>query len=757
MAGIVQGVGFRPFIYRIAVKASVKGYVKNLGGSEVEIWAEGSPLDLSRFLELLVLEKPPPALIEYAEIEEVKPRGYECFSILKSGKSMYKRSMIPPDIAICSECLKEIHDPSTRFYKYYWNSCAWCGPRFSMMYRVPYDRCNTAMNKYKLCSDCRHDYEDPNNIRRFHAQGISCPKCGPRTRVYTNKGEEIKVDDPVEFTANVIEEGAIVAIKGVGGFHIACLASDDKVVYKLRVRKRRPRQPFALMARDISVASKLVVVDELARRILESPQRPIVILPKRRGAPVSDLVAPNLTTLGVMLPYTGFQQLLLEKVRDGFLIMTSGNKHGRPMCTSLECVITELSDVVDYIVAHDRDIVHRVDDSVVRFTDGEPVIIRRARGYAPTWLRAPFKLVESVALGAELQTCGAIAFEDKIVPTQFIGDLDEPGQLSDLEKELRWFIEVYNLKPKLIVLDRHPFYANRRLGVRMALEYDAELIEVQHHHAHAAQVMVEYGVELGEERVVLTIDGVGYGDDHTIWGGEVLVASYSTYERVGRLHVFPLPGGDLATLYPFRSLIGLLYSCGWSIDELMEIVGEEAINAALPRGVEEAITAYHVCRQPTTPRTSSMGRTLDAFSALLGLCYKRTYEGEPAIVLEAKADNGRDLGYTPPIRKTSSGIFEVDTCSLLNWVIENLKRVRVSDIASTILHGLGRALGEIMLEHADKDCFASGGAAVNTYIIRGVRQILSSNNIKLLLPRKIPPNDGGIPVGQIVVASAQSQ
>ncbi len=759
VTGIVQGVGFRPFIYRLAVSRRVSGYVLNLGGSEVEIHVEGEPSQVSSFLRGLYLEKPPPARIEELEIEQVEPQGFQGFTIKRSERRKSRRSMIPPDFGICRDCVREIHDPNTRFYRYYWNSCAWCGPRFSMMYDVPYDRENTAMRKYPLCPECRRDYEDPNNIRRFHAQGISCKYCGPRTYVYDMEGRRLDVEDPVSWAAKMIEEGYILAIKGVGGFHLAALASRDDVVEELRRRKRRPTKPFALMARDCSVVRRITDPPPGACAVLESAERPILLLPKREDTPVSELVAPGLDTLGVMLPYTGFQVLLLEEVRDGFLIMTSGNRSGYPMCTTLECVFEHLRGIADYVVAHDREIVHRVDDSVLRFTDGELVFLRRARGYAPAWIRVNGILPEAVAVGAELQVAGAVSFEDKVVPTQFIGDLDEPGQLEDLERELRWFIRVYNLKPRIVALDMHPLYHNRKLAAMLAEEFGAELVEVQHHHAHAASAMAEYGVPPGERRVAITIDGVGYGADGTIWGGEVLVAGYEDFRRVGSLYPFPLPGGDRATEWSVRALIGLMAASGFSEEEVLEILGRRGLleRDKLPYGRLEAQVAYRLSTRDGQPITTSMGRTLDAIAALLGVAWHRGYEGEQAMKLEAAARGGRDLGYTPPIVQLD-GRLVVDTRRLLWWLLENIDRYPVRDLAMTVQKGLGRALGEIAARAArglEGPVFLSGGASVNTYIVRGVREALRDHGLEAVLQRKLPPGDGGIAVGQIVVAAAK--
>ncbi len=755
VTGVVQGVGFRPFIYRLAVSLGLKGYVKNLGGGSVEIHVEGDSSRVREFIERLRIEKPPPARIENVDIVEDKEQGFKSFVIEKSS-TVIKRSIIPPDIGICSECLKEIKTNGTRFTRYYWNSCAWCGPRFSMMYKTPYDRENTSMRVYKLCNECYREYNDPSSIRRFHAQGISCLKCGPRTSVYSINGDKIDVNDPVKFASRVIEEGSIVAIKGVGGYHIACLASRDDVVEELRRRKNRPTKPFAIMARDYSIVEEIANPPPEAREVLESPERPIILLPKKEESKLSELVAPGLDTVGVMLPYTGFQYLLLDEVKDHFLIMTSGNRRGRPMCRDLECVFKELSDIVDYVVDHDREIVHRVDDSVLRYTDGELVFIRRSRGYAPAWIRAKVRFREGVGVGGELQMAGGVCFEDKLVLTQFIGDLDEPGQLEELEREIKWFIKNYDLKPEFIALDMHPLYHNRSLAIKLAEEYGAELIKTQHHHAHASSVMLEYGVETGDYKTCITIDGVGWGDDDSIWGGEVLVSSYESYDRVGFIEPYPLPGGDAAVVSPVKPLIALLAKAGFSEDEVINVLKERGVFSKLRHGVKEALLTYRIAKHNLAVKCSSLGRVLDAISAMLGVCLERTYEGEPAMKLEAYANGGVDLGYTPPVRGSRRKTIVVT--KLVEWVLDSLKRRRLKDIALTIQKGLGRALAEVALEEA-LDCgrivYASGGASVNTYIIRGAREILSESGIRLLLPKKLPPGDGGLAAGQCAIASSK--
>ncbi|MCC6014991.1 MAG: carbamoyltransferase HypF, partial [Desulfurococcaceae archaeon] len=424
VSGLVQGVGFRPYVHLTAKSLGLAGFVRNSGGSEVEIWIEGAEEKVLEFLRRVALEVPEPAEVESVHVEVVSPVGYRDFTIERSSSSVRLRSMIPPDFGICDACLREVLDPGDRRYLYPLNSCVWCGPRYSMMYGVPYDRERTAMRDFPLCSECLAEYRDLGNRRRLHAQGISCPRCGPRVRLYTRDWEEVGVADPVSEAAKLIDEGYIVGVKGVGGYHIACLASDDGVVAELRRRKRRPTKPFAVMVLDVEVAGRLVELSEEGVRLLRSPQRPIVLLPKREGSPLSRYVSPGMSHEGVFLPYTALHYLLLSRLRDKFAVMTSGNVSDEPMCYDEDCARTKLSRIVDFFLVHERTIVNRVDDSVVRFTAGRSLLLRRGRGYAPRWVRIPAKLEhEVVALGADMHSAPAVAFEDKVVLAQYIGEL----------------------------------------------------------------------------------------------------------------------------------------------------------------------------------------------------------------------------------------------------------------------------------------------------------------------------------------------
>ncbi len=752
--GIVQGVGFRPFIHRIAIKSNVKGYVRNVGGSEVEIHIEGENEELSKFMELLFKELPPPAKIEEITIDEVPVKGYTSFKILPSAREVKKYSMIPPDIAICNECLKEVLDPKDRRYRYPFNACAWCGPRYSIMYTIPYDRENTSMKHFPLCNDCLMEYTDLNNIRRYHAQGICCPKCGPKVWLTDKQGNIIECKDPIKLAAKLIDEGCIVAVKGIGGYHIACLASDDEIVLTLRRRKKRPYKPFAIMALNLDIAEKLVYIDEKASRILTSPERPIILLPKKENTPVSEYVSPGLDREGIFLPYTALHYLLLMETHDKFLIMTSGNAHGKPMCIDEECAYSKLKNIVDYYLVHDRIIVNRVDDSVLRFTDGEPVLLRRGRGYAPTWIRLKFKLKKPViAFGAELQTTGAVAFDDKVVLTQFIGDVDDPDVLEDLDKYLKFLLRTYNINPCecFIVCDKHPHYLSKMLAQEYASQCSSNIIEVQHHYAHTLSALADMGSNVDDRIVAIAIDSVGYGDDGMIWGGEVLLIGYNGYERVGHLKYQPLVGGDLTIRYPTRMLISLM-STFMDYEEIVEYAKKLKLLRGLRRGPLELEV---IIRESKRPRvlTSSIARILDSISALLGVCYERTYEGEPAIKLEAFSRNGKLIDEINIPLIHVDGKIIADTTHLIETILTVLDKYEYRDIAYTIQYALGRALGEIALKHINKSTknivVVSGGAAVNTIIVKGIKSALNREGIKVYLPKRVPPNDGGIALGQV--------
>ncbi|BFH73954.1 carbamoyltransferase HypF [Sulfurisphaera javensis] len=731
ISGIVQGVGFRPFIYRIAIKSNVKGYVKNMGGSEVEVHIEGEREEIAYFIKLLFSKLPPTAKIENIEIEESDIKLFSDFKILPSGSEIKEPSEIPPDFSVCEECMREVLNPKNRRYRYPFNSCAYCGPRFSMIYKLPYDRENTAMNDFPLCEDCKAEYYNPSDERRFDAQGISCPKCGPSLFLETIDGERLE-GDPIVTTAKLLMEGYIVAIKGIGGFHISADPFNDDVVLKLRERKNRPQQPFAVMALDLPIVEKYAIISPIEKDLLLSPQRPIVLLNKKDPYELSKYISPGLDKEGFFLYYTPLHYLLLNEVKTHLLIMTSGNKHGFPMCIDENCVREKLKGIVDYVLYHNRKIVNRVDDSVVRVSAGRPILLRRSRGYAPTWIKLKRYVKEPVVtVGAELQNAGSIAFNNKVVLTQYIGDTDELETLNDLDKYLNLLISWYNIRPKVVVADKNPAYQSTYLASKLAEKFSAELIQVQHHYAHILSVAADYGYEDG---VGIAIDGIGYGDDGNGWGGEIIKFSGEKYERKYHLKYVPYIGGDINAIKP-RRMLALFLSTFMDWEEIKNIVKLD----------ERELNILEKLSKKATIFTSSTGRVLDSVSAFLGVCDHRTYEGEPAMKLEAVARGGKILDLEIPIVGE-----EIDTTLIFKWLLENRDKP-LNDLAITVQYKLGKSLVKAALKLNPERILVSGGAAVNEYILKGM--IENSEGVEIITPKRVPAGDGGIALGQAYYAT----
>ena len=756
VVGMVQGVGFRPFIRRIAELTKVHGYVKNLGGGEVEIHVEsGDEGSIDEFVRMLRERRPPPAKIRNLKVVESKPLNLKDFKILRSGREKLYASEIPQDLAVCLECIREVLDPRSRWYRYPFNSCAWCGPRYSMMYNPPYDRENTSMRDFPLCDECKREYEDLWNERRYHAQGISCPRCGPRLTLLDKNLRKMDVDDPLKAAAELIDSGKIVAVKGIGGFHIACLASSDEVVLELRRRKRRPKKPFALMALNLEIAERLVEIeDEEVERLMTGYVKPIMILPRRDDSPVSRFVAPGLRTLGVMLPYTPLHYLLLMETRDKFLIMTSGNAFGDPMISD-DSQIHRLIGIVDYFLTHNRRIVNRVDDSVIRPTYGGFAILRCGRGMAPKLLNLPFKLRDKVvAYGAELQTAGAVGFDDKVVLAPFSGDTDNPLVLRDHESSIRYLMKSYGLDGGglRVVADLHPRYSSRRAAERFAEQNGFKLQLIQHHFSHMASVMAERGHDPEEPAVGVVMDGVGYGLDGAIWGGEIIAWDGSRFRRLGKLEYHVMPGGDLATKYPLRMLASIMLKI-MDESEVVELFRRMGFIEKMRYGLRELEACLRIIREGSGPKTSSTGRFLDSISALLGICFERTYEGEPAISLEensVKIDEVFDAGH---LLIEDGGGIEILTSEILRILLDRLNTSPKGELAYMAQYLLGKALGEAAYIAANRfevrELYVSGGAAVNHIILRG---LADGSSLKILVNREIPANDGGISVGQVYIA-----
>ena len=536
ITGRVQGVGFRPFIYRMAVKNGLLGYVINLGDAGVEIIVEGSEESISKFLDDIRENAP-----EVSDIEDIihsfSPfRGrFDRFIIDKSKTSGKVASGIyPPDIGICPECLRDMDDPNGRWYDYPFTACAWCGPRFTSVKSLPYDRERTHMYDFPMCRYCEKDYYEPLN-RRFDAQGITCSICGPRMSLHDASGASIDSRDLFTETAKLLMEGNIVAVKGIGGIHLVSLATRDDVLEKFRRRKDRKNQPYALMSPDIDSIRSFAQIDKVEERYLKDWKRPVVLLRKRHRV-ISDLVAPGLDTVGVMLPYTGIQTILFKRLNEPALVMTSGNRRGLPMAITNQAAFDELGGLADYFLLHNRDIINRSDDSVLRVIQGNPAFTRRSRGYVPDPIDIPMKKGIGIALGAELRNTATIGTNGKAFMTQYLGDITSLEGIESEKKAVQSMRDLLNItcNPDVMACDLHPRYMTSQIAGVMSQEMDIPLVKSQHHHAHITSVMAENGIK-DEEVLGISLDGAGYGDDGQIWGGEVLKSTYLGYKRVGQL------------------------------------------------------------------------------------------------------------------------------------------------------------------------------------------------------------------------------
>ena len=756
ITGRVQGVGFRPFIYRMAVRNNLRGYVINLGDAGVEIIVEGSKQDIESFLVDVEENAPEVSDIEDIITEYHRFTGkYNKFIIDKSKSTGRVASGIyPPDIGICPECLKDMEDQDGRWYEYPFTACAWCGPRFTSVKSLPYDRERTHMHDFPMCQDCTHDYYEPLD-RRFDAQGITCSQCGPTMSLYDEAGKKIEADDLFKETANYIKQSAIIAIKGIGGIHLASLATRDDVLEEFRRRKDRKNQPYALMSPSLESIHKYALVSDIEKEHLISWRKPIVLL-KKRHTIISDLVAPGLDTVGVMLPYSGIQTLLFKHLNEPALVMTSGNRRGLPMAISNDAAFKELGGLADYFLLHNREIINRSDDSVLRIIDGKSAFTRRSRGYVPDPINIPVKKGIAIALGAELRNAAAIATKDKVFMTQYLGDVDTLEGLEFEKSAIQTMRDLLNVtrNPDVIACDLHPDYMTSQYGQVISQEMDVPLIKSQHHHAHITSVMAEHMIK-DEEIIGIALDGAGYGQDGQIWGGEVLKSTYLDYERVGQLEYLPMPGGDLCAYHPYRMLIAGLTNV-LSDDEIRDIT-KNHINHVLPHGQNELEIILKQSRRKEVLKTSSFGRVLDSLSALLGLTYYRSYEGEPAMLLEAFANKGIHQKVKEHIQIVGNkGKYVLKTSNVLKYLINNQNTFKKVDKAYFGQKYLAEGISEIGLRVADETGITkfalSGGVFVNEFITSYITNYLSKEGYTVLRNHNVPPGDGGSALGQAITA-----
>ncbi len=749
VTGIVQGAGFRPFIYRIAVKNGLAGYVRNRGDAGVEVLLEGNTQDVKQFMQDLSKEKPPLAQIDKITTTNLTGKEeYKGFTIYKSSQEAeLSGSIIPPDIAICNQCLKELRDPNNPRHEYFFITCTDCGPRFTIIERLPYDRENTTMREFPLCGFCQKEFDDPAN-RRFHAQTVACPTCGPKAYLTTKTGEQIKAEDPVRMAGKLLSEGSVFAIKGYGGFHIASSTIREEPLLRLRGAKHRREKPFGIMARGLEAASWFAEVGSKEQELLTSPMRPIVLLNKSKNYNLSPLVAPHLHNVGVMLPYTGLHYMLFDQVNDEAFVMTSANPPNQPIVKDNAEALQTLGGTVDYFLFHDRKIAYRCDDSVMRVHAERQVFLRRSRGYAPAPIRLKKKSKRcTVGLGGELNDTSCILLEDKAFISQHIGDVENIETRNFLQEATKHLSRLINCKAERLACDLHPKFTTTALAQEWAETKGLPLFQVQHHHAHAAALMAEHGLD---EIVAVVCDGYGYGTDGRAWGGEVLLSRDRSAEfmRLGHLEPQPLLGGDLASRYPVRIAAGILAKVGVNVQQYLM---QNSMH--LPYGEMEAkLILSQLERGSDAVQTTSCGRVLDAVSAILGLCYARSYEGEPAMKLESTALAGKDTLNLKPLIHSNV----LDTTSLIASIFENKNKAPVADLAYSAHAYLAKGLATLVIESAHsqgvKTVGFSGGAACNQILAQLMRQTVEAAGLRFVVHEAVPAGDGGVSFGQAVVA-----
>jgi hydrogenase maturation protein HypF len=746
--GTVQGVGFRPYVYRLAREEGVAGRVRN-DAHGVTIEAFGLAGAIEAFLRRLEDAPPPAARVRDVRSAPIPHEPFRDFVIADSQGTGERRVSIPPDLALCAECLAELRDPQDRRHRYAFTNCTNCGPRFTIIRSVPYDRRNTTMAGFTMCPRCRAEYDDPRD-RRFHAQPNACPDCGPRLTLLDARGAP-RPGDPLSEARRLLAGGRVVAIKGIGGFHLACDATSDAAVSRLRERKGREGKPLALMVADLREAERLCVISTEERRLLDSPARPIVLLRARPASGVAPSVAPGLGRLGVMLPYSPLHHLLFD-APDGTLpplVMTSGNRSEEPIATDNADALRRLSDIADAFLLHDRPIHVRCDDSVSRVAAGGEVPIRRSRGYAPFPVRLPFESRPVLAVGAELKSAICVTRGPYAFTSPHIGDLENVETYVSYRSMVERMMELFRVRPIAVAHDLHPDY----LSTRYALGLDPALprVAVQHHHAHVAACMAEH--RLTGPVIGVAFDGTGYGPDGAVWGGEFLVADYAGFERVAHLGYVPMPGGDRAAREPFRmALAHLLRAFGEWDPELSPV--REATDA------ERRMIRRQLEREINAPLTSSVGRLFDAVASLAGVRHRARFEAQAAMELEALAEGPAGAPY--PVEIAGGAPLVIEPGPMIRGVVDDLAEgappTRIAArFHATVAEAVVRISERMRASRGLDRVVLSGGVFQNAILLGATRQGLEACGFEVFSHHLVPPNDGGIALGQAAVAHARLQ
>lgn len=783
--GTVQGVGFRPMVYQLAQFYNLRGEVYN-DSAGVVIRVAGTSEQIENFVQQLRPSAPSLAKIETIErCSVVNTSIFQTSFEITPSRPGQSRTQISPDAATCSQCLADTFNPLGRFYRYPFTNCTHCGPRLSIIRAIPYDRGNTSMATFPMCPSCQQEYDDPLN-RRFHAQPVACYHCGPRAWLERVDGKPVVADmfsmlDDVDAVCTLLQRGEIVAIKGLGGIHLACDATNDEAVNQLRQSKHRYHRPFALMVRDLSVIEPYCEVSETEKALLESPAAPIVVLrirnqesgvrsqeskpisthPKTQNSKLSPSISPNLPTLGVMLPYTPLHHLMLKRMNLP-IVLTSGNVSDEPQCIDNETAREKLGSIATYFLLHDREIVNRVDDSVVRVVAGQRQTLRRARGYAPAPIQLPDGFVDTppiLAMGGELKSTFCLGRSSEAILSQHLGDLEEAAAFAAYEETLALYQQLFEHQPVAIATDLHPDYRSTQLAQDLAQKQNIPLYGIQHHHAHIAACMVEHELPIDTKPVLgIALDGLGYGADGTLWGGEFLVADYHDFQRVAHFEPKAMLGGAQATRQPWRNTYAQLMSVmDW--DDLQTQFGDLDLVQYLaekPRTVLDQM----LTTQLRSPLASSAGRLFDAVAAAVGCCREAaSYEGQGAIELEALVQSNEVEPYPFMVRSDREPLI-LSAKSLWPELLKDLQQgVEKSVIAARFHYGLAKAIAALAIalatRHQLNQVVLSGGVFQNQVLLMMVQDRLQQKGLTVLTPHEVPPNDGGLSLGQVAIATAR--
>ncbi|AUB60734.1 Carbamoyltransferase HypF [anaerobic digester metagenome] len=757
--GIVQGVGFRPNVYRLAKSLEINGYVRNLG-NVVEIIVEGKERDIKIFTNDLKVKKPPISKIDSLELEwlEDDKNEFTDFQILESSSHFSGSSVIPPDVATCDRCMDEVIKTGDRRYQYPFTACTDCGPRFTVINSIPYDRQRTSMEEFPLCPDCLEEYQNPED-RRYHAEATCCPVCGPEVFLY--REGRVESDNPIKEAAQLLDEGNVLAMKGIGGTHLVASTIDDLPVINLRERLGRMNQPFACMSPDVPTIRSFAEVADYEEETLISRNRPIVVLKKNRDYYLSPHVAPYLHNLGIMLPYSALHHLIFSYTDTPAFIMTSANMPGEPMLTQNPEIIGKLEGVADYYLLHNREIVNRCDDSVVRFRGGDLAFIRRSRGYVPE----PYDFsdisrnLNVLALGPEIDVTFSLLKEGKCYVSQHIGDTTKYETFIYLQEAVDHMMGITRTAAiDLVTCDLHPQFFTTKLAHELGERFQCPVLKVQHHHAHAAALFMDWGVD---EYICIAADGVGYGADGGAWGGEILFFAGEEYERMASLMPQKMPGGDLTTRYPARMMMAMLYPY-YGEEEVVDLI-KTYYSDYFPHGEKEVnIVASQLGKNFNLTETTSTGRLLDALSVCLRICGERTYEGECAMKLESAAHGGDDVLNIPLKIFKKDGRDVLDTSSILISVLEKqLEGVPLRDLAYSAQHAVSQGLAKLAIIAAEKKGVnvigGSGGVFYNEAISMGIKRFVEDAGYSFIQHKNSCAGDGSVSLGQAAVAALKCE